>query len=224
MNYTFIARHSKMRNTQIFTTGFSRILLCYTICLCLYSCRCGIPVWYNKTRFVEAESTIKFPNEQSDIGEKINLNGFFYNNTLGHLVNEHFFFYEDGSVLVSNGWIDGHFAQDSLDYEKKKGIERGLFTVSNDTMTVNLYSRQALFKKWIFSTYKFLIADKDTLRLLSAKERVDCETVSYAPPCNIYVFRSGKKPLPNTYLKRCKWLWKDENKWKEWMLKKGYRI
>ena len=161
--------------------------------------------WINNYyKSLKLHSTIKFPYDNFDSGNKIISDGYYKNN----LFASKFWFYKNGYACFADCG--------------QGQCMPGLYTILRDSLIAVFYGDGIICD---FNKFHFNIINDSTLRL----DRItkSPQFITHSDFVNEYFFfhKTGSTPELNCpELKKKRFLWKDEKSWKKWMSNKGYKV
>jgi len=184
-----------------------------------------------------SKSTIKLEGNGTNIRDLIEIDGYYSN--LEYRTESGIMFFEDG-IFVSFGFnidiseeeikanmsksVAGRVKDNQLDW----GDWLGVYKIEGDTIIVHYYMRGSWFTPWYASEVRYKIIDRTTIQpiyykgLLKIDEQYDKETNKspWISNGSISFFNSADfLPSSDCWLKEEKWIWRNEQDWKDYMEK-----
>ncbi|MCL2651432.1 MAG: hypothetical protein FWD60_10475 [Candidatus Azobacteroides sp.] len=176
--------------------------------------------------------SIKLEGKNTNIRDLIDIDGYFSYSPDHRLHLGGLMFFEDGTFIS-----DFHFIEsatiDSVQKNMTKWMDnwidkngqiqwvasdRGTYRIEGDTIIVRtIFISNALLRGWESTEYRFKVIDRNTINKFyytyspdkaSSGEKVDCMYMFV--PCD-------SLPTANIPLKENKWIWRNEQDWKDYM-------
>jgi hypothetical protein len=207
--------------------------------LCCFSC-------VSQKREIIAKSTIKLEGKHTNIRNLIEIDGYY--DAPDYRSCTPFMFFEDGtyvdfcfSVGVSADEIKANmFKSVDSGIEDKQfswGFFWGVYKIVEDTLVVYTYLRGSFWTPWYFNEIRYKIIDRTTMLPIYSKglRKADeqyCRNDNISPWIKnrkeISFFPADSLPSSDCWLKKEKWIWRNESDWKEYMerikqIKKQYK-
>jgi len=200
-----------------------------TIIFCLSAFSCAI----NKKEVIK-RSTIKIEEISANIRNLIEIEGYY---TVQNNPNwGSYMFFEDGSFVYF------HFKSGISDYEKQTNMSKaieiwkskkqvqwgtnwGVYSIQNDTIIVNSYDKPAFFKPMAINEMRYKIIDRNTIQRVYFRvnsKAADDYYKTNSPWIDeepMYFTPADSLPSSDSWLKEEKWIWQNEQDWKEYMQK-----
>ena len=190
---------------------------------------------------VIVKSTIKLEGKNTNIRDLIEIDGYYplpvdpnyhlsLNPNFGSIM-----FFEDGT------WVYFHFISGVLDSEKQKnmskyidgwmkrkqfhwGFDWGVYSIQHDTIIVHSYNEPNIILATTICEKRYKIIDRKTIQIIFVRFllKSDYDEGSWIegdPP--MYFMPADSLPSSDSYswLKKEKWIWRNEQDWKNYMEK-----
>ena len=192
--------------------------------LCCLSC-------VSQKKEIIVKSTIKLEGKNTNIRDLIEIDGYYYMSEYPDSNCRMFF--EDGLYVDQF-----HFKKDLSENEIKAnltksihiGVEKrhvswgffwGVYKIVEDTLVVYKYLRGSFWTPWYFVEERYKVVDSKTIQRIYQKDLLKCN--GDYDPCkvhdNFYFTSADSLPSSNNWLKEEKWIWRNEQDWKDYMEK-----
>lgn len=114
-----------------------------------------------------------------------------------------FLFYRDGTVMT--------YCNLRMKPCDRRGVN-GIYQIDGDTISVNVY--EEVLWVWRGSQYRFIILDKDNIKLIQCRYSYDDEWENRNTILRFHPLY--KIPNQGFWLKDQKWIWENKEDWKLW--------
>jgi hypothetical protein len=209
--------------TALILSPMKKQLVLFILLLCCSSCA-------SQKKEIIAKSTIKLEGRNTNIRDLIKIDGYYYMKEYPDSNCRMFF--EDGT------WVDFYFKRDTSDDDIKANMSKsvtswmdgrqlrwgsywGVYKIENDTLIVYRYDKGTFWKGWSFTEEKYKVIDKETVQRISYRSLLKAGESSndvYGTRVNDTFHFAPADSLPSSdcWLKEEKWIWRNEEDWKEY--------
>jgi len=203
-------------------------IILFALLFCSFFC-------VSQKKKIIAKSTIKLEGKNTNIGDLIEINGYYSKancekcNSIAGIM-----FFDDGI------WVDFRFKEDAteekikmnmwknittgIDHKKtiRWGEDWGIYEIRNDTIVVSIFGYAYIMGDfWIENRYKIL--DKNNIQLVYTKSLLkkdeNNDESPWIEPFNYQFIPADSLPSSDCWIKEQKWTWRNESDWKEYMEK-----
>jgi len=185
-----------------------------------------------------AKSIIKMEGKNTNIREFIEIDGYYpirdsldFNSYTSCVI-----FFEDGT------WGTFYFKKETSENERKSnmsrclygwnegkpirwGVDWGVYKIQNDTIIVYSYLQGGLLKPWDIDEIRYKIINRKTIQrvyyrcILKACDNYYITETPWKSFEPWYFTPADYLPSSDCWLKEEKWIWRNEQDWKEYMQK-----
>ena len=217
--------------TLIFNPMKKQLIL-FVLLFCCFSCA-------SQKKEIITKSTIKLEGRNTNIRDLIEIDGYYHPIPNYLQYNSNRMFFEDGT------WVNFHIKMDLSDDEINANMSKsvkswikdnqirwgtywGVYTIQSDTIIVYYYDKGSFWKGWSLDEIRYKIIDRTTIQVIYSKSLLKRDETYYRdmnvnPWTNgSYLFFTPADSLPSSdnWLKEEKWIWRNEQDWKEYMKRK----
>jgi len=200
-------------------------VLLFVLLFCCFSCA-------SQKKEVISKSTIKLEGKNTNIGDFIEINGYY--SMQGYPDSNCRMFFEDGT------WVDFSFKKGLSENEIKANMSKsvecwienkqirwgsywGVYKIKDDTLIVYRYDKGTFWKGWSLSEEKYKIIDRKTVQriyyrgILKADDSYYNTNTPWIYNDNLHFTSVDLLPSSDCWLKEEKWIWCNEQDWKDYM-------
>jgi len=191
------------------------------------------------------KSTIKLEGKNTNIRDWIEIDGYYISplDTAIHYNNQDrryfgsMMFFEDGTWVSFNFYtelfedrykIQQNMSKYIVGWKNGKlvnwGDVWGVYRIENDTITVLSYDIKPFTQ--YYSEYKYIVIDKKTIQRIyyQSLQKTDKKDNPWIYGSNPAIFTPADSlPSSDCWLKKKKWIWRNESDWKNYMQRIGQK-
>jgi hypothetical protein len=201
----------------------------FILLFCCFSCA-------SQKKEVIAKSTIKLEGRNTNIRDLMEIDGYY--SSLGYENDGGTIFFEDGTWVafsfkrdISENEIRVNLSKSVRSWEEDKQIRWGsywgVYKIEGDTLIMFKYDKGNFWKGWSLYEYRKKIIDRTTLKETYRKSLLKNDETYYRDlNINVWVdgfysqfFPADSLPSSDNWLKEEKWIWRNEQDWKDYMQK-----
>lgn len=187
-------------------------------------------------REIISKSTIKLEGKGSAINNLIKIGGYYTDGFGSNLL-----FFEDGSYVPItfkhdatttnieknlSEWIVGWIDRKQINWYNYWHINWGVYHIVGDTIIGNVFVKGNFWSGWSFNEERYEIIDSVTIKQIYWKgllkaEQDCCNSRDFWSRLNFrfHFIPAASLPPPDCWLKEEKWIWRNEQDWKDYMQK-----
>jgi len=214
--------------TFLFWIDMKYILLIISL---LVAVSCGVD------KEVIEKSTIKLEGKNTNIRDLIEIDGYYrpISNLSPNTNPGSIMFFEDGTYVpfqfnngVSNSEIQKNMSKYIIGWMKGKQFhwsgDRGVYSIQNDTIIVYTYNEPNFNLGLSIFEIRFKIIDRKTIQLIYSRFLLKSDNDEgrwYKGDDPMHFMPADSLPSSDSYswLKKQKWIWRNESDWKNYMEK-----
>ena len=198
-----------------------RQLILFVSLLCCLSCA-------SQKREIISKSTIKLEGKNTNVRDLIEIDGYYCMSEYPDSNCRMFF--EDGT------WVDFSFKRNLSENEIQVNMSKsvnswikdeqvrwgsywGVYKIEGDTLIVHRYDKGSFWKVWSLHEERYKIIDSKTIQRIYFKGLLKGNG-DYDPwrvNDNFYFTSADSLPSSDCWLKEEKWIWRNEQDWKDYM-------
>jgi len=213
-------------NNLIFNPMKKQLILFISL-LCCLSCA-------SQKKEIISKSTIKLEGRNTNIRDLIEIDGYYcmpeYPDSNCRM------FFEDGT------WVDFSFKRNLSENEIKANMSKsvntwiknkqvrwgrdwGVYQIQNDTIIVHRYFKGSFWEPWSLSEERYIIVDRETVRRIYIRGilKADDSYYEFNSPWRVndtfHFIPADSLPSSGNWLKEERWIWSNEQDWKDYMEK-----
>ena len=201
-------------------------LILFVLLLCCFSC-------VSQKKGVIAKSTIKLEGRNTNIRDLIEIDGYYYYQEQDYPGYRMFF--EDGT------YVSFSFNRDIPENERKTNMSKsvtrwignkqvnwgnywGVYKIEGDTLIAYYYLRGSFWTPWYLNELRYKIIDRTTILPIYSKGLLPSDEQYGRDPwlknANYFHFTPADSlPSSDNWLKEEKWIWRNEQDWRDYMEK-----
>jgi len=203
-------------------------LVLFILLFCCFSCA-------SQKKDIITKSAIKLEGKNTNVRDLLEIDGYYSQPNLSNHININNMFFEDGT-FVNFGFNEG-FSENDISRNMSKAVYKwvnddqiswgtywGVFKIEGDTIITYYYSKGSFWANWIFREIRYKIKDRTTIIPIYSKG-----LLKYDEQNNINTWISNGQeqifhpadslPSSDNWLKEEKWIWRNEQDWKDYMQK-----
>ena len=180
-------------------------------------------------KYLISQSTIKLEGENTNIRDFLDIDGYHRNDDFG---GSYAMFFEDG-IYVKYIYFKEGATKDNIRTNMVKwikwinnmGRDWGVYRIEGDTLIGLSYDKGNIFRGITFSEERYKIIDRTTLKQIywRGKNKENDKNVHYSPWIRYDFFYhfmpADSLPSSDCWLKEKKWIWYNEQDWRNYMEK-----
>ena len=203
-------------------------LVLFVLLFCCFSCA-------SQKKEIISKSTIKLEGRNTNIRDLIEIDGYYssseYCNKGGTIL------FEDGTWVafsfkadLSEDEIRANMSKSVNSWIEDKQIRRGnywgVYKAERDTVILYEYEKGTFWKGWSLYEYRYKILNRKTIQRIYIKSLLKRDESYYKnespwrenDSLSIF-FPADSLPSSDCWLKEEKWIWRNEQDWKDYMQK-----